>query len=196
MKNDLSSNPRDIQASVDPLFPERWSPRSFDPSYSLSKELLNSLMEAARWAPSCFNEQPWTFHIALREESSYKAFLECLVDSNQLWAKNTSALGYIVGKKKFDKNGKNNSTYEFDCGAAWMSMALEARLLGLYAHGMAGFHREKAEKLLNLNKAEESLIAAFAIGKKDKPELLPEELKQKEKMNSRKDLKQVFKLYD
>lgn len=187
---------REPLAEVEPLFVERWSPRSFDPDFRISPEQLESLMEAARWAPSCFNEQPWVIHLTLHGSPGFQKMLGTLAESNQTWAKNAAVLGYVVGKKKFKKNGKENSTYEYDCGAAWMSFTLQARMMGLYTHGMAGFSPEAAKDLLELNADEERVIAAFTIGKRDEPSKLPEPLRSREELTPRKDLTEVYKLHE
>lgn len=186
---------REKQATVDPLFIERWSPRAFDAHHQVSNETLSSVMEAARWAPSSFNEQPWSIHVAKQATPSFDLFLKALNPANQVWAKRASVLGFFVGKRAFSKNGKENTTFEFDCGSAWMSMTLQARLLDLYTHGMSGFDHQAAMDLLQLKIEEHKVIAAFALGKKDKPEVLPIELINSEKMNGRKNLENVFILH-
>jgi nitroreductase len=186
---------RHTQAKVDSLFPDRWSPRSFNPDYELKDEDLRSLIEAARWAPSCFNEQPWKIHVAKRGTKAFETFLACLVESNRKWAKNSSLIGFFMGSKNFSKNGKPNSTYEYDCGSAWMSLTLQARKLGLYTHGMAGVEYDKISEVLKIQNGQERVIAAFAVGQKDSPEKLPEDLKNKEVLSDRKKLDEVFVLH-
>lgn len=187
---------RRAEAPVNRVFMERWSPRSFDPDYELGEEQLRTLFEAARWAPSCFNEQPWRFHLARRGSPAFALFLEPLAEGNRVWARNASVLVYVVGRRYFSKSGKENTTFEFDCGSAWMSLTLQARLMGLYTHGMAGFDRDAAGKLLKTGRTREKVIAAFVVGKKDDPSRLPEELAQREKMSDRESLGAIMRIHD
>ncbi|MCB9072781.1 MAG: nitroreductase family protein [Bdellovibrionaceae bacterium] len=187
---------REVQSHVNPVFPERWSPRSFDPTYQIPREELQTLFEAARWAPSSFNEQPWFFHIALRDTPAFSQFMEPLTDSNKEWVKNTSLLCYVVGRRFFKLNNSDNTTFEFDCGAAWMSLALQARAIQLYAHGMVGFDRAKAGKILQVDESQAKVIAAIAIGKRDDPKLLSVKLRDNEKMNQRRELDAIFKVHE
>ncbi|HAG92363.1 MAG TPA: nitroreductase [Bdellovibrionales bacterium] len=187
---------RQPETDVHSLFVERWSPRSFDPHYEISDNDLKILMEAARWAPSSFNEQPWTLHLAKKGTPAYDTFLDGLVEANQAWAKTAPVLGYLSGKKYFSKNHAENVVFKFDCGAAWMSFTLQARMMDLYTHGMGGIVHDKVESFLKIDKKEESVIMAFAIGKAGDPKALPEDLQSMETPNSRKPLSEVFKLYE
>lgn len=189
-------NTRETRSGVNHLFTERWSPRSFDPNFELSSDDLDTIMEAARWAPSSFNEQPWTIHLAKRGRPAFDQLLQTLTESNQIWAKNASVLCFMVGRRFFSRNQKENTTFEFDCGAAWMSLTLQTRMLGLYTHGMVGFNREQAGKLLKVDPDKEKVIAAFTIGKRDEPSKLPEKLREMEKMNQRKDLSEVYVIHE
>lgn len=186
---------RNKETNVDTLFLQRWSPRSFDENYELSYDELITLLDAARWSPSSFNEQPWTFHVALRGSEAFDEFLEPMDESNQVWAKNACALMYVSGKKFFSKTGKPNTTFEYDCGSAWMSLTLQARLMGLYTHGMVGFDRDEAAEVLDVDQEKEKVIAALAVGRRDMLEKLPPKLQQMEKLSDRKPLKQVFHIY-
>lgn len=188
-------NNRSVEAKVSDIFPDRWSPRSFQPDFKIGAEDLASIMEAARWAPSSFNEQPWTIHVAQKDSSAFDQFARILVESNSVWAKNASVLGFIVGKKTFSRNDKENSTFEFDCGSAWMSLTLQARMLGLHTHGMVGFDRDLASQALKTDPEKEKVIAAFAIGKRDEPDKLPEPLREREIMSPRKSLDSVYILH-
>lgn len=188
-------NLRQKDEQTDKLFLERWSPRSFDPNYEIDEKTLRTLLGAARWAPSSFNEQPWHFHISMRGSPVFEKFLETLVEMNQLWAKNASVLCYIVGDKFFSKNNKPNKTFEFDCGSAWMSLTMQARFMDLYTHGMAGFDREAAQKLLEIDSEKQKVIAAFAVGKRDEPSKLPSKLRDSEKINNRKKIDEIFELH-
>ncbi|MEJ2470739.1 MAG: nitroreductase family protein [Desulfuromonadales bacterium] len=178
------SLPRNPGAEVDSMFVDRWSPRAFKPG-PLSKEQIDSLFEAARWAPSCFNEQPWLFVYAA-QEADRQRLLSALVESNQVWAKQASLLIFLLCRRCFEKSGKENRHAPFDAGAAWMALALQARKLGLHAHAMAGFSREKAYPILQVSAEDYDIMAAIAVGYRTDPESLPETLAAKEKPNQRK----------
>ena len=187
--NDAAPNPRRAEAEVDPRFLDRWSPRAFlsDP---VPEESIRSLFEAARWAPSAMNEQPWLFLYAVSEEERAR-FLEPLVEGNRVWAKRAPLLLYVLARRTFETSGKPNRTALFDTGAAWISLALEARRLGLYAHGMAGFDQEKAHRILGAPEEAYEVIAAVAIGRKGARSDLPEELAAREEPSGRKPLASV-----
>ena len=159
------NNIRENDAPVKDLFIDRWSPRSFDNDFELSSREFASLFEAARWSPSCFNEQPWTFLVARKSDKHFEEFLGLLNDFNQKWAKDSSLIGFIVSKKDFDKTGELNKHAHFDCGAAWMSLTLQARDLDLYTHGIGGVDYDKAYEKLNIPSETHDLICAFAVGK-------------------------------
>jgi nitroreductase len=163
---------REAQAGVDRLFIERWSPRAFDPA-PLPKESIAQLFEAARWSMSCFNEQPWLFAYATTPEhrALYGSALET---SNLGWASKAPLLGFIFAKRRFKKTGQENAWASFDTGAAWMAMTLQARLLGLYTHGMGGFDRAKAHEVTGVPDDAWAVQAAFVVGKPGAREGLPE----------------------
>ncbi len=187
----LENNPRKEQEDIDEMFIERWSPRAFDKNFEISEDSLKALMAAARWAPSSFNDQPWRFVMAKREDKDFQKFIDLLVEMNQTWAKDASALGFIFAKKISDKTGKENPMSEFDCGSAWMSLTLQARKDGLYTHGMAGIKRDEVYKVLKVPKDDFKVMCAFAVGKKGKSSSLPDDLQKDEKMNDRKDIEEI-----
>jgi len=182
-------NRREPQAEVDPMFLERWSPRAFDPE-PLPAEAIDSLFEAARWAPSCFNEQPWLFVYGTDMEER-GVFLEILSERNRLWAVNAPLLAVVFARRTFAGKGNPNRWAPFDCGAAWVSLALQARTMGLYAHGMAGFSREKACELLGVPEEEYDAMAAIAVGMYGDGDKLDERFRETEKPNTRKPLAEV-----
>ena len=184
-----TTNPREPEASVDPMFLDRWSPRSFL-NDQIPENVLISLFEAARWAPSCINEQPWLFIYATSQEDREK-FISALVEQNRTWASKAPVLAFVISRKYFSKSGKPNRHANFDTGAAWMSLALQARKSGLYAHAMAGFKREKAFELLDIPEDKYDIIAAVAIGKKGDISSLPDNLAEREYPNTRKPLSEV-----
>jgi nitroreductase len=178
------SNPRNPSADIDSMFIDRWSPRAFEPR-PLTQTQIDSLFEAARWAPSCFNAQPWLFIFAA-EETDRLRFLPALVDKNQAWVKNASLLIYLLCRRNFSHNDQANRHAPFDAGAAWMSLALQARKLGLYAHAMAGFSREKAYEIIKAPAEEYDIMAAIAVGYRADPSQLPEAVAAREKPSDRK----------
>jgi nitroreductase len=183
------SNSRTPEVDIDPMFTDRWSPRSFAPE-PLSDEELQSLFEAARWAPSCYNEQPWLFIYAV-SEGDRQRFATALVEQNRLWASRAPVLLFVVARLEFARNGKANRHAIFDAGAAWMSLALQARKRGLYAHAMAGFSVERAHEVLAVPRQGYEIMAAVAIGRRDDPALLPAPVAANEAPNGRRPLVDV-----
>ena len=180
---------RQPQYPVDPLFPNRHSPRAMSGAH-VPRETLMILFEAAHWAPSSNNNQPWRFVYALRGSEAWPRFLDLLVPKNRAWCVNAGALIVIASKNTFDHNGKPSLTHSFDTGAAWMSLALQASLLGLVSHGMQGFDYAKAGETVGLPDGY-SVEAMCAIGHPGSPETLPEELRGGEKPNGRKAVAEV-----
>lgn len=175
---------RHPDAEVAPEFIDRWSPRALR-SDPISKEQLASLFEAMRWAPSCFNEQPWRLVYGLVGEPEHARINGLLVEANQVWASHAPLLLVLFNRRNFSHNGKPNRTAAFDTGAAWMSLALEARRLDLYAHGMAGFDTARAYSELGVDEAEYEVQAAIAVGRMGDPADLPEKLRAKETPSGR-----------
>lgn len=180
----IPKNERRPQHDVDSSFWDRWSPRAFRPDQSLSDCQVTMLFEAARWAPSCMNEQPWEFHYA-RTAEARELFLSALVEQNRVWARNASMVIFVATRRNFRKTGKVNRHSGFDAGAAWMSLALQARRLGLFAHAMAGFSMDKAYEILRLNAEEYDILAAMVVGEYGDPDDLPAEIRSREAPNSR-----------
>ncbi|MDP2127760.1 MAG: nitroreductase family protein [Pseudohongiella sp.] len=187
LKPDFSA--RDIASGVDQTISHRWSPRSFRKA-AIADEDIQTLFEAARWAPSCFNAQPWTFHLSTDE--SFDRYLSLLAEGNRIWAKNASLIGFVVVKKTFEHNGKPNNYAEFDAGAAWMAMSLQARQMGLYTHGMGGIHHQQVAEYLALDD-DHKVVCGIVIGIADTPDALPAEVAAKEKPSARKPLSQVLR---
>jgi len=188
-KGKLIPNNRIPDAPVNPIFLDRWSPRAFDPT-PLPEEDIATLFEAARWAPSCFNEQPWLFVYGTSEEEK-ETFLEILMEKNRLWAHNAPVLAILFARRTFAHGGRPNRWAGLDCGAAWASLAFQARLMGLYAHGMAGFNQKRAYELLSVPEDKYEAMCAIALGAYgDRDALLPEVLEM-EQPNDRKPLTEV-----
>lgn len=182
-------NPRVPETDVDSAFTDRWSPRAFRPD-PLDAAQIAALFEAARWAPSASNEQPWLFLYAVTAEDRAR-FASALVEWNQRWAPAAPLIGYILARRHAAKGGKPNASAVFDTGAAWMSLALQARRLGLHTHAMGGFDREKAIAILGVPEDRYEVLAAFVVGHRDDPSTLPADLAERELPSGRKPLKEV-----
>jgi nitroreductase len=182
-------NHRLAEAEIDAMFTDRWSPRGFFPEPLPAHQIL-ALFEAARWAPSCFNEQPWFFIYATGEEDRRKLGT-ALVAKNQRWALSAPLLMFVLARRRFKESGRENRHAAFDAGSAWMSLALQARKMGLYAHAMAGFNVDKAYGVLGVSPDEYLIMAAIAVGRRDPQAVLAEDLAQIESPNSRKPLAKV-----
>jgi len=182
-------NPRIPTVDVDSQFLDRWSPRAFDSS-PLTDDQLAALFEAARWAPSCYNEQPWLFLYAVTPEDRTR-FGTALVSANQVWALRAPLLLFVLCRRRFRHNNQENRHAPFDAGAAWMALALQARKLGLHAHAMAGFSRQKAYEVLGVPAEDYDIMAAVAVGRRGDAQLLPEDLAAREQPSDRKPLAKV-----
>ena len=188
MSLDLA-NPRRPACDLDPMFPDRWSPRAFDPS-PLAPWQVEALFEAARWAPSCMNEQPWCFRYAVTPEARARV-VETLSPRNQEWAAHAPLLVYATCRTTFAKSDRPNRHAGFDTGAAWMAIALQARSLGLHAHAMAGFDLEKARALLGLPESGWDVLGCIAVGRRGDPGALPEHHQKNEAPSFRKEPAEV-----
>ena len=177
---------RHADYTVDAAFLNRWSPRAFSPR-AVPEETLMAAFEAARWAASAYNEQPWRFIIA-RTEEDRKRFLAFLMEANQAWAKEAPVLVVVCGKKTFSRNDKPNRTYQHDAGAAAAYLTLGASLNGLISHGMSGFDQEGASATLGLPPDFEP-ISVFALGYRGETSQLPEETAQGEVPSGRRPAK-------
>ena len=180
---------RTENGKLDSMFIERWSPRALS-SESIAEEDIHTLFEAARWSPSCYNEQPWRFVYAHRDED-IKQFRSVLVEANQVWANNAPLLIFVFAKKNFSANDKPNRWSEFDTGAAWMSLALQAHQLGLYTHAMGGFDSNKAYEVTAMDASEYDVLCAVAVGKLGASDMLPEGLKDREIKSDRKLINEI-----
>jgi nitroreductase len=183
--------PRQADHPIDPLFLERWSPRAFDGA-DIPDEDLFAMFEAARWAPSAFNSQPWRFLYAKRGDADWDRFLSLLIPWNQGWAQSASALVYILSDSlpftdKETGAPAGSHTHSFDAGAAWVSLALQATRMGYLAHGMSGIQHELAREKLRIPERYR-LEAACVIGKLGDPAILDEKLRAREHPSGRKPL--------
>lgn len=171
------------------LLQKRWSPRSFT-GEPVDDEKIRLLFEAARWAPSSMNEQPWSYYYALRKDNEkFEQYLECLMPGNSVWAKDASILIVSVAKKIFSSNGKPNRHYLHDTGAASTMIAIQAAAMGMQAHQMGGFYMDRTIEMLNLDPQLNEPGSFIAVGYQAKPDLLPEKLAEKERApRSRRDI--------
>ena len=171
-----------------PLFYTRWSPRAMTGESIPTEELL-ALFEAARWAPSSRNNQPWRFVIAVGKNK--EQFLHFLGEKNQIWCKNAAALVVVCSSTTFEYGGGSSKTHSSDTGAACMSLALEGSRRGWVVHAMEGFDYNRTRKELNIPNTY-SVELMLAIGKLAKSSTLPEELAKREIPNQRKPLKEII----
>jgi nitroreductase len=186
----LEHNGRQADHPVSSLFLGRWSPRAFTGEPIPAATLL-TIFEAARWAPSASNSQPWRFVYARRDAPAWDSFLRFLIPYNQSWAHAASALVVVLSKATFTSPGKTETTTSwtasFDTGAAWASLAFQAYKLGWAAHGMGGFDHDAARRVIKAPE-EYRLEAVVAIGKRGDAAALPERLQANEKPNARRAL--------
>lgn len=164
---------------IEEILRRRWSPRAFS-DRALATEKLLSLFEAARWAPSSFNEQPWSFIVATKENPAEHAqLLDCLMEKNQQWATLAPVLMVSVAKLNFEKSGKPNRHALHDVGLAMGNLLVEATALGLFVHQMAGFSVDKVREAYQVPEGFDP-VAAIAIGYPAEPEVLPEAFREPE----------------
>ncbi len=171
--------PAAAQHPIHDLLARRWSPRAFA-DRPVTPDVLRSLWEAARWAPSCFNEQPWSFIVATKNDpQEFGRMVECLVEGNQVWARQAPVLIVTVAKKQFDHNQKANPHAWHDVGQAVMSLTVQATAMGLVLHQMAGILPDKIREAYQVPGQYEP-VAGIALGYPGNPESLSDQLKKKE----------------
>jgi nitroreductase len=172
---------------IEPIFLRRWSPRAFT-GESMPEEDLLRIFEAARWAPSSSNLQPWRFVYAHRDTPSWPVFLGLLKEGNRAWAQNAAVLMVAASKATIRRAGSDaevpSHTHSFDTGAAWANLALQATAMGWHAHGMAGFDMARAAVELHVPDAYR-VEAAIALGRKGDKSMLPEAQHAREAPNGR-----------
>jgi nitroreductase len=177
-----SANGRTADHDIDPIFLNRWSPRAFT-GEAMPEAVLMSLFEAARWAPSAINIQPWRFVYAHRGTPEWTPLFDALMDMNQAWVVNASVLAYAISDRFRRKPGAEptpNRSHSFDTGAAWAYLALQAQHLGWAAHGMGGFHVDKAHEATGAPESDYRIEAAIAIGRPTDASVLPESYRARE----------------
>jgi nitroreductase len=177
--NSIINKSADTHYPVEDLISKRWSPLAFAERL-VEPEKLRSVLEAARWAASSYNEQPWSFIIATRDnQAEFELLLSCLAEGNQVWAKNAPVLMLSVAKLHFERNGVENRHAFHDVGAAAAQLALQATSLGLFIHQMAGFDVAKATEVYNIPQGYQP-VAAIALGYLGDPQSLTEKYQQRE----------------
>lgn len=180
---------RKPEHDINPSILSRWSPRAMS-GEEISDDELMSIFEAAKWAPSSYNNQPWRFIYAKRNTEHWDNLFNLMIEFNQSWTKNAAALVVIISRKNFEHNNQPTRTHSFDTGAAWENMALEAESLGLVIHGMEGFDYDKTREILEIPD-DYNVEAMAAIGKRGKKEDLSKEMQEKEFPSDRKPLKEI-----
>ena len=148
------------------------------------------LFEAARWAPSSFNEQPWRFVYAERDGAHWARFLDLLSEGNRRWAGAAALLVVVVSRTRFERNGNPSRTHSYDTGAAWQNLALQGCRMGLVVHGMAGFDYDRARDVLEVPEAF-AVEAMIAVGRPAPAEALPEGLREREVPSGRKPVAEI-----
>ncbi len=186
-------SPRHPEHPIDPIFLARWSPRAFAPDAITDAELLG-LFEAARWAPSSYNSQPARFVYGRRGTPAFDALLDLLNPFNQSWAKQASALVFILSNSLMRPPGQDKDvpsrSHSFDAGAAWMSFALQAQMRDWHTHGMVGVDFDRAFAELDVPQGYR-VECAVALGRLGDPSNLPEQLRAREQPNDRQPLSAI-----
>lgn len=157
---------------------------------SLNEDEFMALFEAAKWAPSSYNNQPWRFLYARRDSDNWSIYFDLLSEENKTWAKRAAVLVVMVSKTTFDYNGEPSRTHSFDTGAAWQNLALEGARRGLVVHGIGGFDYERAAAVLSVP-SEYTIEAMAAIGVRASPNALPPEMQEREEPSDRKPLDDI-----
>ena len=172
--------PADTQIPIHDLIRRRWSPRAFA-ERPVELEKIQRLLEAARWASSCFNEQPWIFIVASASEpTEHKKLLSCLVEGNQVWAKQAPLLMITVAKLHFDHNGQSNQHAFHDVGLAVGNLVVQATAMDLVVHQMAGILSETIREEYSLPSGYEP-VTGLAIGYQGDPSILPSDIQERER---------------
>jgi nitroreductase len=160
-----------MSVELHPLLAGRFSARAFEPGATVNDAELASLLEAARWAPSSMNEQPWAFLVARREDgAAFETLLHCLAEGNQAWAKDAAVLLVACGKQRFDRNGRDNLHAWHDVGLAIMAMSVQGVSLGIQMREMGGIDRERTRQTYAIPEGWE-VVSGLAVGR-PKPEAL------------------------
>ncbi len=186
--------PATTRVAIDETIAQRWSGRAYDASKSVTAEQTIALLEAARWAPSCYGDQPWRFIVwdSNKDKAAWQKAFDTLVEFNQGWVKNAPLLFLIAADTKFNHNGKPNRWAAYDTGAAAENICLQATALGLMAHQMAGFDADKLRAAFEIPEQIE-IIAMISVGHPADPDTLDAETRERETAaRSRRELGELF----
>ncbi|MGZ5029229.1 MAG: nitroreductase family protein [Methylobacter sp.] len=177
----MQQKPAITRVKLHDLIQARWSPRAFDPDRPVSHDDLLALLEAAHWAPSCFNDQPWRFVVCNKavDESNWRNALSVLTEKNRRWAKNAPVLMLAVAMENFNHNGQPNRWAMYDTGAASVSLCLQATALGMSVHQMGGFDSEQAREVFKLP-CDCRPMAMMAVGYQAEADVLDDDFKEAE----------------
>ena len=181
------------EVPINDVIAQRWSPRAFDSNYVITEDSIKSLFEAARWAPSCYGDQPWQFILFKKEDATaWASVLNCLSVGNQNWAMDASILIVVCANKNFNHNDELNRWAHYDAGAAAENICLQATSIGLAAHQMGGFDQDKIRNLSNIP-TKFDILACMVVGKNLDESKLSKVQKDKEaQARSRKLLKDIY----
>ena len=180
---------RETEFEIERTIVGRWSPRAMS-GQPLAESDLMRLFEAARWAPSSGNAQPWRFVYARRGAPDWERFLGLLDEGNQLWASAAAVLIIVLSRTVREKDGSPSRTHAFDAGAAWENLALQGTAQGLVVHGMAGFDYDRARDVARVPE-EYAVQAMVAVGNPGDPGDLPERLRKRENPSSRRPVREI-----
>jgi nitroreductase len=172
---------RTPEAALDRLFIDRYSPRAFA-RRPVEAARLDAVFEAARWSMSASNGQPWRFVYATREDQpqDHARFAALLVDANRRWAEAAPVLGFVLADERGARPGERNRWAQFDTGAAYMALTLQAALLGLHTHAMAGLHTDQVYPAVGADPIHHTVLCGFALGYLGDPATLPPDLAARE----------------
>jgi nitroreductase len=173
--------PAITQAPIHDIIANRWSPRAYDANKAVSQKQIISLLEAARWAPSCFGDEPWRFIVwdKNQDETAWDKAYDCIVPGNQTWAKDAPVLILICADTLFSHNQKPNRWANYDTGAAAVSLCLQATSMGLVTHQMGGFDGQKTRAAFGIPEQIE-MMSMLAVGYAADADTLSDELKERE----------------
>jgi nitroreductase len=177
----MQQKPATTRVKLHDIIQARWSPRAFDPDRPVSHDNLLALLEAAHWAPSCFNDQPWRFVVCNKaaDETGWHNALSVLAEKNRRWAKNAPVLMLAVAMENFNHNGQPNRWAMYDTGAASVSLCLQATALGMSVHQMGGFDAEQAREVFRLP-GDCRPMAMMAVGYQAEADVLDDDFKEAE----------------
>jgi len=173
--------PAITQAPIHDIIANRWSPRAYDANKAVSQTQIISLLEAARWAPSCFGDEPWRFIVwdKNQDAAAWEKAFDCIVPGNQTWAKDAPVLILICADTLFSHNQKPNRWANYDTGAAAVSLCLQATSMGLATHQMGGFDGDKTRAAFGIPEQIE-MMSMLAVGYAADADTLSDELKERE----------------